>query len=58
MERLRAKSVMLTGYLEFLLNQILLDQKFSSAFRLLRRKTGSAWSAAFYPNPNKRAGIV
>ncbi|MGC2551404.1 MAG: kynureninase [Candidatus Sulfotelmatobacter sp.] len=35
MERLRAKSVMLTGYLEFLLNQIFLDQKFSSAFSII-----------------------
>ena len=35
MERLRAKSVMLTGYLEFLLNQILLDQKFSSRFSII-----------------------
>lgn len=35
MERLRAKSVMLTSYLEFLLNQILLDQKFSSRFSII-----------------------
>ncbi|MGA9509878.1 MAG: kynureninase [Candidatus Sulfotelmatobacter sp.] len=35
MERLRAKSVMLTGYLEFLLNKILLDQKFSSSFSIV-----------------------
>ena len=35
MEHLRAKSVMLTGYLEFLLNKILLDQKFSSSFSIV-----------------------
>ncbi|MFZ0293230.1 MAG: kynureninase [Candidatus Sulfotelmatobacter sp.] len=34
-EHLRAKSVMLTGYLEFLLNKILLDQKFSSSFSIV-----------------------
>ena len=34
-ELLRAKSVTLTGYLEFLLNQILLNQKFSSRFSIV-----------------------
>ncbi|MGB8986938.1 MAG: kynureninase [Candidatus Sulfotelmatobacter sp.] len=34
-ELLRAKSVTLTGYLEFLLNQILLNQKFSSGFSIV-----------------------
>ena len=35
MERLRAKSVMLTSYLEFLLNRILLGEKFSSSFLIV-----------------------
>ena len=35
MEPLRTKSVLLTSYLEFLLNQILLDQKFSSRFSII-----------------------
>jgi kynureninase len=35
MERLRAKSISLTGYLEFLLNQLLLKQKVSQKFSIL-----------------------
>jgi len=35
MERLRTKSVMLTSYLEFLLNEIFRDQKFSSGFSIV-----------------------
>jgi kynureninase len=34
-ELLRAKSVLLTGYLEFLLNQILLNRRFSSGFSIV-----------------------
>lgn len=35
MERLRDKSVMLTGYLEFLLNQVSLDQNKSESFSII-----------------------
>ncbi|MGB7863018.1 MAG: kynureninase, partial [Candidatus Sulfotelmatobacter sp.] len=35
MDRLRTKSVMLTSYLEFLLNEILLNQKSSSSFSIV-----------------------
>ena len=35
MERLRGKSISLTGYLEFLLNQLLLKQKVSQKFSIL-----------------------
>jgi kynureninase len=34
-DRLRAKSVMLTGYLEFLLNHLLLTQRSSSSFSIV-----------------------
>jgi kynureninase len=35
MERLRAKSVLLTGYLEFLLNQLLVNQNISKKFSII-----------------------
>lgn len=35
MDRLRTKSVMLTSYLEFLLNEILLNQRSSSSFSIV-----------------------
>jgi kynureninase len=54
MERLRAKSVLLTGYLEFLLNQLLLTQDVSKKFSIItpveRERRGAQISIRMHKN--------